>query len=89
MHGKNRNACINTRDCQLGGCNAAKCGAASLIGAVHKFLVWNVAVSYTHLVAAAQTTIVPLMAAGVFYYLFNLLVAFVMETLEKKMAYYR
>lgn len=40
-------------------------------------------------VAAAQTTIVPLMAAGVFYYLFNLLVAFVMETLEKKMAYYR
>ena len=39
--------------------------------------------------AAAQTTIVPLMAAGVFYYLFNLLVAFVMETLEKKMAYYR
>ena len=40
-------------------------------------------------VAAAQTTIVPLMAAGVFYYLFNLLVAFVMETLEKNMAYYR
>jgi polar amino acid transport system permease protein len=40
-------------------------------------------------VASAQTTVVPLMVAGVFYYIFNLLVAFVMETLEKKLSYYR
>lgn len=40
-------------------------------------------------VGAAQTSIVPLMAAGVFYYLFNLLVAFVMEGMEKKLNYYR
>lgn len=40
-------------------------------------------------VAAAQTTVVPLMVAGLFYYIFNLLVAFVMELIEKKLAYYR
>lgn len=40
-------------------------------------------------VAAAQTTVVPLMVAGLFYYIFNLLVAFVMEMIEKKLAYYR
>ncbi|MCR5283829.1 MAG: amino acid ABC transporter permease [Lachnospiraceae bacterium] len=40
-------------------------------------------------VASAQTTVVPLMAAGLFYYVFNLLVAFCMERLEKSMAYYR
>lgn len=40
-------------------------------------------------VAAAQTTVVPLMVAGLFYYIFNLLVAYIMETMEKKMSYYR
>ena len=40
-------------------------------------------------IAAAQTTIMPLMAAGVFYYIFNLAVAAVMERLEKAYAYYR
>lgn len=40
-------------------------------------------------VAAAQTTVIPLMVAGLFYYIFNLLVAFVMEAIEKKLAYYR
>ena len=40
-------------------------------------------------IAAKETTIVPLMAAGVFYYLFNLAVAAFMEYLEKKMSYYR
>lgn len=40
-------------------------------------------------VAAAQTTVMPLMVAGVFYYIFNLVVAFVMEKLEKKLGYYR
>lgn len=40
-------------------------------------------------IAAAQTTIMPLMVAGVFYYLFNLLVAVLMERLEKRLSYYR
>ncbi len=40
-------------------------------------------------IAAKETTILPLMAAGVFYYLFNLAVAAFMEYLEKKMSYYR
>lgn len=39
-------------------------------------------------VAAADTSIMPLFAAGVFYYVFNFLVAFIMETLEKKLSYY-
>lgn len=40
-------------------------------------------------IAAAQTTMVPLIAAGLFYYIFNLLVAFVMEWVEKQLDYYR
>ncbi len=40
-------------------------------------------------IAAKETTIIPLMAAGVFYYLFNLIVAAFMEHLEKRMGYYR
>ena len=40
-------------------------------------------------IAAAQTTVIPLMVAGLFYYIFNLLVAFVMEQMEKKLGYYR
>jgi len=40
-------------------------------------------------IGAAQTSIMPLMVAGVFYYVFNLLVATVMEFIEKKLSYYR
>lgn len=40
-------------------------------------------------IAAAQTSIMPLMVAGVFYFLFNLIVAKVMEACEKAFAYYR
>lgn len=40
-------------------------------------------------IAAKETSIAPLMAAGVFYYIFNLIVATVMERLEKAMNYYR
>lgn len=40
-------------------------------------------------IAAKETTIVPLMAAGVFYYIFNLVVAAFMEYLETKLSYYR
>ena len=40
-------------------------------------------------IAAKDTTIMPLMAAGVFYYIFNLAVASFMEYLEKRLNYYR
>lgn len=40
-------------------------------------------------IAAKETNIMPLMAAGVFYYLFNLIVASAMEQLEKTLNYYR
>lgn len=40
-------------------------------------------------IASAQTSIMPLVVAGVFYYVFNLLVAIIMERVEKKMNYYR
>lgn len=39
--------------------------------------------------AAAQASIAPLMIAGLYYYLFNLLVSFVMERIEKHYSYYR
>lgn len=40
-------------------------------------------------IAAKDTSMMPLMAAGVFYYIFNFLVAFVMERIEKSMGYYK
>ncbi len=40
-------------------------------------------------IAAAQTTMTPFIAAGLFYYIFNLLVALFMEWVEKKLDYYR
>ena len=40
-------------------------------------------------IAAAQANILPLFAAGLFYYVFNMLVAFVMEKVEKRLDYYR
>ena len=40
-------------------------------------------------IAAKETSIMPLMAAGVFYYIFNLIVAGFMEYMEKKLNYYR
>lgn len=40
-------------------------------------------------IAAAQTTIMPLMTAGLFYYIFNLIVAVIMEKIEKAFSYYR
>lgn len=40
-------------------------------------------------IAAAKTTIVPLFVAGVFYYIFNYLVAFIMEKIELSFNYYR
>ncbi len=40
-------------------------------------------------ISAAQTSIMPLMAAGVFYYIFNAIVAWGMERVEKAFSYYR
>lgn len=40
-------------------------------------------------IVAAKGTIVPFIVAGIFYYIFNFLVAFVMEKLEKKYSYFR
>ena len=53
------------------------------------------AVAYTEMftiakqVAAAKTTILPLFIAGLFYYVLNFIVAFVMNRLEKKLSYFR
>ena len=38
---------------------------------------------------ASQTTMLPYVFAGIFYYVFNLIVAFLLELLEKKLNYYR
>lgn len=38
---------------------------------------------------ASQTSLLPLVFAGVFYYIFNFIVAFLMEGIEKKLDYYR
>lgn len=40
-------------------------------------------------IAAAQASVTALVVAGVFYYVFNLIVAFGMEAIEKKLNYYR
>lgn len=39
-------------------------------------------------IAAAKTTILPLFIAGFFYFVFNFIVAYVMEKIEKKLDYY-
>ncbi len=53
------------------------------------------AISYSEMftlakkIAASQTTMMPFVIAGVFYYIFNFVVAFFMERCEKKLSYYR
>lgn len=39
--------------------------------------------------ASSQTSLIPFVAAGLFYYIFNLLVAVIMETVEKRLNYYQ
>lgn len=39
--------------------------------------------------ASASTSMIPYVSAGIFYYVFNFLVAWVMEKVEKKLNYYR
>ena len=38
--------------------------------------------------AASQKSMIPFVAAAIFYYVFNYVVAFIMEFFEKKMSYY-
>lgn len=40
-------------------------------------------------IAAASTSVMPLFIAGIFYYVFNFIVAFIMECIEKKLDYYK
>ncbi|MCX7771796.1 MAG: amino acid ABC transporter permease [Clostridia bacterium] len=40
-------------------------------------------------IASAETTMTPFVVAGLFYYVFNYIVAFIMEWTEKKLSYYR
>ena len=40
-------------------------------------------------IAAAQTSFIPFVCAAIFYYIFNLVVATVMERIEKALSYYR
>lgn len=39
--------------------------------------------------ASSQTSMIPFVAVGLFYYIFNLLVAVIMERVEKKLSYYQ
>ena len=39
--------------------------------------------------ASSQTSLMPLLAAGIFYYVFNLIVAVAMEYIEKRLSYYQ
>lgn len=43
----------------------------------------------TKAMVASQRNMLPFVAAGIFYYIFNLIVAVMMEKLEKKLTYYR
>lgn len=40
-------------------------------------------------IASAQTTMMPFIIAGIFYYIFNFIVAWGMAAIEKKLNYYR
>lgn len=53
------------------------------------------AISYSEMftlakkIASSHTTLIPFVVAGVFYYIFNFLVAFLMERCEKRLSYYQ
>ena len=44
--------------------------------------------TYAKQVSASMSSLMPLFVAGVFYYVFNLLVSFIMNRLEKRLSYY-
>ena len=53
------------------------------------------AISYSEMftmarkISSSQSTLVPFVVAGIFYYLFNLIMAYVMERAEKSLSYFR
>lgn len=53
------------------------------------------AIAYTEMftiarqISAAERSLMPLFIAGIFYYVFNFIVAFVMEKIERRLDYYR
>ena len=57
------------------------------------FLAFAIAVTVMFTIAkqisAKEASVMPLMVAGVFYFVFNYVVAFIMERIEKKLSYYR
>lgn len=52
-------------------------------------LAYNEVFSLAKQIAASQTSFMPFIIAGVFYFIANYAVAFAMERIEKKMDYYR
>ena len=52
-------------------------------------LVYMEMFSIAKQIAAAETSMMPFVIAGVFYYIFNLVVALTMEYIENKLRYYR
>lgn len=52
-------------------------------------LAYNEMFSIAKQIAASQTTFLPFVIAAIFYYLFNLVVAVIMEWIEKKLSYYK
>ena len=53
------------------------------------------AISYTEMftlakkIASSQTTLMPFVVAGVFYYIFNFAMAWIMDRCEKSLSYFR
>ena len=52
-------------------------------------LAYNEMFSIAKQIAASQTSFMPFVIAGVFYFIANYAVAFVMERIEKKFDYYK
>ena len=44
--------------------------------------------TYAKQVSAAMSSLMPLFVAGVFYYVFNLVVTLIMNSIEKRLSYY-
>ena len=52
-------------------------------------LAYQEVFSLSKQISASQSSFMPFVIAGVFYYIFNFVVAFIMERCEKKLSYYR
>ncbi len=64
-----------------------------VIKRIHTSLAFTISVlemfAIAKALASSQTSLIPFVAAGVFYYLFNLVVAMAMDFAERKLAYYQ